>query len=273
MNKITVVAVILAFLLLPSDGRSDISPPKEKPYTIVVAEHLRVGVFDARGREIRSFGGYDDLSGAQPLPDGRLLVCDSGRRTILELDRTGKTIWQYRCDDYPADARRLGNGNTLIALNTSGEVIEIDAEGNVKCRHRASRDVISAFRLPNGNTMIGEYEGRVYEANGDGKIVWELDLALIGITPWRIRPLDGGNVIVIDRVHGSVVEIDRDSRVLWSIRGLNDPRDAVRLSNGKTLIVETGANRIVEATHDGALRPLIDNLDRPYHIEIDMATR
>ncbi len=102
-----------------------------------------------------------------------------------------------------------------------------------------------------------------------GAISWEM--------PWGgihdIHLLDNGNILTAEG-KAAVVEIDRDSKqVVWkydsaSSNGNEGKRIEVhafeRLSNGNTMIAESGRGRIIEVDRDGKLRkeiPLV--LDHP----------
>jgi outer membrane protein assembly factor BamB len=86
---------------------------------------------DAAGKEIRSLhlpiaGGW---SGVEAVPGGRYLVCNLNQGKVLEVDSTGKTVWEYQHGG-ACYATRLPSGNTLVVGNNSG-LHEVDRNGKV----------------------------------------------------------------------------------------------------------------------------------------------
>lgn len=72
--------------------------------------------------------------------------------------------------------------------------------------------------------------------------------------------LPGGTVLVVDSAQGKVLEIDpKTSQPVWSFGGgdrnkqLRGPRGATRLSNGNTLIADTGNHRVMVVTPQGEI--------------------
>lgn len=123
--------------------------------------------------------------------------------------------------DSPREARELANGNILIVL-TDG-VIEVNRAGKTLWQYKGLLFANYAERLPSGNTLIvdrGFYGGKILEVNPKGKIVWEYGeygapgkQAELKRPVWAKRLPDGGTLIsdrgsaVLLKVHGEEVEI------------------------------------------------------------------
>jgi hypothetical protein len=86
------------------------------PATGKVVKSIRLG---------RNFGGW---CGLEVLPGGRFLVALFGAGKVLELDGTGRTVWE--CNVAGAcHATRLPNGHTLVASMANQRLVEVDREG------------------------------------------------------------------------------------------------------------------------------------------------
>ena len=147
--------------------------------------------------------------------NGNTLIADGDGHRVLEVDRGGKTVWDYHKRAlYPLDAERLVNGNTLIADFAGQRVIEVTAKGEIIWEHRHGEHVLDADRLPNGNTLITLYNlGKVIEVTPKGKVVWELkDLK----RPWDADRLPNGHTLVAH--HGEVAEYDAKGKKVWSVK-------------------------------------------------------
>jgi len=89
--------------------------------TLLVA-HMdlgKVSEYDSTGKEVWTVAVPGPWS-ATPLKNGNILVCTS-KKSVLEINRAGKTVWQFTAADAPGYlfnsiqiATRLANGNTII---------------------------------------------------------------------------------------------------------------------------------------------------------------
>jgi hypothetical protein len=85
----------------------------------------------ATGKTVRSirlgnnFGGW---CGVEALPGGRYLVALFGAGKVMEVDASGKSVWE--CNVASAcHATRLPNGHTLVASMMNQRVVELDRNG------------------------------------------------------------------------------------------------------------------------------------------------
>lgn len=71
-----------------------------------------------------------------------------------------------------------------------------------------------------------------------------------------------GHLMIIDKVHHKIMEIDHMRKVIWEVKKdvlsssqieFDQPRDAVRLKNNITLVVDHGNNRVFKLTQKGKL--------------------
>ena len=125
--------------------------------------------------------------------EGTFLIAHMDMNKVVEYDSAGKAIWSVNSPS-PWAAVRLKNGNTLISGNSNGFVREVDKQGKTVWEYtRADAPcwltiytVQEADRLENGNTIISNWIGgghtdeeknksiQFFEVTPDKKIVWAL---------------------------------------------------------------------------------------------------
>ena len=213
-----------------------------------------------------------ELHAFQPLPDGRVMIAESGIGRIIEVDRAGKLLHSVTLKrNTPSThsdtrlVRKLKNGHYLVAHEQDGFVREYDASGTVVWEYEVpmfdkparpghgpeafGNRLFSATRLANGNTLIGSGNGHsVIEVSPDKKIVWMIGQNdLPGITlAWvtTVEPLDNGNYLIGNCHAGQgqpiLVEVDpATKKVVWQFDGFD--RFGNDVSNSTRLVSTTGA--------------------------------
>ena len=208
----------------------------------------------------------------QPLPDGRVMIAESGIGRIIEVDRAGKLLHSVTLKrNSPSThsdtrlVRKLKNGHYLVAHEQDGFVREYDASGTVVWEYEVpmfdkparpghgpeafGNRLFSATRLANGNTLIGSGNGHsVIEVSPDKKIVWMIGQNdLPGITlAWvtTVEPLDNGNYLIGNCHAGQgqpiLVEVEpATKKVVWQFDGFD--RFGNDVSNSTRLVSTTGA--------------------------------
>jgi hypothetical protein len=88
---------------------------------------------DADGKEVKTintaaFGNTSGWSSVEKLPNGNYLIALYSNNKVVEVDGTGKVVWQCTAKN-PGHAMRLRNGNTLVANIEGRTVVEYDATG------------------------------------------------------------------------------------------------------------------------------------------------
>ncbi len=106
------------------------------------------------------------------------------------------------------------------------------------------KDIVSTY----GRTMFANYSQRkVYELDGDGKVVWEQD-NLSGV--WAVKGLENGHRLIASYTSRFLVEYDARGREVWRFDNLpNKPYSVQRLPNGNTLVPIYG-NELLEIRPD-----------------------
>ena len=188
----------------------------------------------------------------QPLPNGRVMIAESGVGRIIEVSRDGQLEKEIRLQvEHPHPhrdtrlVRKLANDNYLVCHEGDGAVREYDgASDKVVWEYRVplfnrkpveghgveafGNQVFAAVRLANGNTLIATGNGHsVLEVTPAQEVIWKLEQRdLPGITlAWvtTLEVLENGNY-VIGSCHAGpenpqVIEIDpKTKRIVWQFK-------------------------------------------------------
>jgi outer membrane protein assembly factor BamB len=190
-----------------------------------------------------------EVHGFQPLPDGRVMIAESGAARIIEVDRDGKIAKEVKLKVGHPDphrdtrlVRKLASGNYLVCHEGDGAVREYDGvsgevvwefdvplfgrqPANGHGPNAFGNQTFAAVRLENGNTLISTGNGHsILEVTPAKEIVWKLDQKeLPGITfAWitTLEVLPNGHYVIgnchAGRENPQIVEIDRKTKkVVW----------------------------------------------------------
>jgi len=185
----------------------------------------------------------------QVLPGERLLIGDYNGGRAVEVDRTGKVLWESPKIDSVVAVQRLSNGNTLVGSYT--RVMEVARDGKVVSNWTKihSSSMYYATKLRSGNVMCAISSGELIELDAAGKEVWRLNVG--GFSKWAgVEELPNGNLLLAKAGADEVVEIDRNNKVLWRVKVAN-PNSATRLSNGHTLVCSHDDQMVYEFDRQG----------------------
>lgn len=229
--------------LLP--GGNILLPVSRTKIVEVTPEKEIAWSYDAQPRA--GYNGRVEVHAFQPLPDGRVMVAESGNKRIVEVDRDGKIVFEMELtveNPHPHRdtrmVRRLDHGGYLVCHEADGKIREYDRSGKVIWSYQLDLggrprsnghgpeghgvEVYGAIRLKNSHTLIGGgNNNRVLEVDQAGKVVWSIDQKeLPGITlAWvtTVTALPGGNIIVGNCHAGpgqpQLFEVTREKKVVW----------------------------------------------------------
>ena len=202
----------------------------------------------------------------QPLPDGGVMIAESGPARIIEINRDGevlKTIPLKVENPHPHTdtrlVRKLADGHYLVCHEGDGKVREYDGDGKVVWEFgvpmfdQPARDghgpegfgnkCFAAVRMENGNTLITTGNGHsVIEVTPEKEIVWKLGQNdLPGITlAWvtTLEVLPNGHYVIGNCHAGpgqpTLMEIDPTTKeVVWQFTGYD--KFGNNMSNSLTL--------------------------------------
>ncbi|MBI2690037.1 MAG: alpha/beta hydrolase fold domain-containing protein [Acidobacteria bacterium] len=201
----------------------------------------------------------------QPLPDGHVLYTVAPEHKVVEVDASGKRVWEC-CEglDHPLAAQRLPGGNTLIGDARLGKVIEVDKAGKTVWQY-ASEDIANmrmrnSKRTAAGTTLICvEAVAKVIEVDRAGKIVWTWqapgDVSKRRLyQAWR---LPNGNTRMTISDPGEVVEVNPKGEIVRSIAGgkmdiqMGWTSGHDQFPNGNLFLSDYTGRRLLEIDQDG----------------------
>jgi hypothetical protein len=176
---------------------------------------------------------------------GRTLICDYQRNRLVELDSSGKQVWEHPVSTHPWACQGLANGHRLVASYSSRSITEYDATGKTVWGHtNLPGGPTSVQRLDNGNTLVACTDSQqVLEVNRAGETVWKLS---ISNRPTDARRLENGNTLICLQNTSRVVEVDQNGKTVWELTGVSSPFSAYRLENGHTLVCCVGNGQVIE---------------------------
>jgi len=192
---------------------------------------------------------------------GNYLIADQFNNRVIEVDRSGKIVWQFGkgpADFSPDsiigvnDAQRVGKLTLMAGTGTPGGQPE----------------------APNCTNPAGCPDNRVLLVNRAGHIVWQYgQFGPGGNGPGQLNtpvqntwlPREGerdsddvaedarishGHVLITDQGNGRIIEVRiSDKQIVWEYDGLNNPNCAELLQNGHILICDENNNQALEVTH------------------------
>jgi hypothetical protein len=194
---------------------------------------------DREGKTTFQFAGtQSEVDTVQPLPNGNILLTESGKTPrLLEVDRGGKIVVEVplRCQTQNFHmqtrmARKLPSGNYLVPHLLDKVVREYKPDGSTAWEARTPDSPkeswpFTAIRLENGNTLVNCTHGNLsLEFDPAGKIVWQVDNADLGATLFRDpcggQRLPNGNTVIASYGMGGkgvkLFEVTRDKKVVWT---------------------------------------------------------
>jgi len=131
---------------------------------------------------------HNQFRGTRKTKDGRYLVSAKGQKLVLELDGTGRVLRELPVPGDVHEVVELPNRNLLITCGDGHKVVELDSSGKVvwqldenEVPGHPLRLMAGFQRLPNGNTVFCNYLGHghvgkqphFFELTRDKKVVWE----------------------------------------------------------------------------------------------------
>jgi hypothetical protein len=182
---------------------------------------VRVGA-DLKERS-RTPMGFERVGSISAAGGSRLLVSDTSRHTVEEIDAVGNRLWSIDVH-FPSGAVRLANGNTVVADGTT-VLKEFDSSGRMVRRATLARWAASLDRLTSGETLVGEslsYE-RLDKA---GRSMW-FRASKSRVT--CIQELPAGEIFLCEPDSHRVAIVDAEGQVIWQYANLDYPWRAIHL--------------------------------------------
>lgn len=200
----------------------------------ILFSHLRGATEVTRDKEVVwsfTVPNTSEVHACQPLPDGLVLIAESGPMQLLEVDREGEIVLtvplqttvsthsQMRC------ARKTVDGTYVVGQYGESVVRTYDADGKILSAIEHG-DSFGGIPLPNGNLLCACGDAhRIAEITPEGETVWEVQENDLSGNPLRfvagLQRLPNGNTLICNwGGHGhigqqaQVVEITPEKEVV-----------------------------------------------------------
>jgi len=189
----------------------------------------------------------------------RLMFFEYGKgpNRLLELDATGKVVWEHKPPSIAVIFQVLPNGNILYAYGGKPTgVREVTRKGEEVWNYVSKcPQVLGSERLPDGNTLVAEQGPcQAVEVNPKGDVIHVTPLKTshqgYQLQARNIHKLPNGNILAAHEGEGAAREVDPQGKVVWEFTGIENAGDAQRLANGNTLISCGTQKRVIEVTPD-----------------------
>lgn len=177
---------------------------------------------------------------------------DARHQRVIAVDRAGKIVRRYDCDDLPLDLDLRADGHLL--LTTRQAVIELDAGWREIWRHTIDDVFVSACQwLPDGTVLVADTSrAQVYALDRAKRIVRAVDVPRTpDLAPAynlfrNVRQQADGRLLVACLHDRKVAEYDWQRGLVWHAPVEGTPYQALRRPGGTTLVSLGPSGRIVE---------------------------
>jgi hypothetical protein len=208
----------------------------------------------------------------QLLESGNLLLADEYLHVAREVDREGRTVWEYGTPGDPSaepgylsgpkSARAAAGGRRVITDSRNHRVVSLGPGGGMAVVRPARSDLTQpsfAELLPDGHYLVCDAGNRrVVEWDRQGEVVREFGAGLATRRtfsfPRSVEVCGDGATLVCDTANDRVVEVAAGSvRELpfGGVPGLFWPRSARKSPTGTYVIADGRNSRILEVSGDG----------------------
>lgn len=269
---------------------ADVSSPRHK---VIAADKGKIVRFDKSGKVDWSTDLVRSVHRIQQLENGNIIT-QQGWGKLVEINPQGEIVWQYDAANRNGNRgkklevhafQRLDNGNTMLIENGVGRIIEVTPQGEIvhQIKYRVSepnahRDVRMARQLSSGNYLVcHEGDGRITEYAHDGNIVWDYEVPLFGkqrapghgSEAWGNQAfnalrLTNGNTLIATGNGHSVIEVTPDKKVVWAVHQNDLP--GITLAWTTSLEVLPNGNLIIGNCHAGPNNPQLIEIDREKNV-------
>jgi outer membrane protein assembly factor BamB len=196
---------------------------------------------------------------ADSLLPHRLMFFEYGKgpNRLIELDTSGKLVWEHKPPSLAVIFQVLPNGHVLYAYGGQPTgVREVTRQGEEVWNYVSKcPQALGCERLTNGHTLLAEQGPcQAVELNAKGQIVRVTPLKTshegYHLQVRNIHKLANDHILAAHEGEGAVREVDLDGQVVWEYTGVENAGDAQRLPNGNTLISCGTQRRVIEVSPD-----------------------
>ncbi len=183
--------------------------------------------------------GKSEVHGCQLLPNGNVLVSESGAPRLVEINHQGIVVKTISLPKTAQDthnqlrmARIDNKGNYWVSYLGDGIIYLVNDIGkvinkiNIKKNESTPHSAYEALPLHNGNILVsGAGSGKIMEFNSSGKLIWEIGRdELPGIDlKWiaGIQRLPNNNTLICNWGEGQskvkALEVTPEKKIVWQL--------------------------------------------------------
>ncbi|WP_135819784.1 hypothetical protein [Halostella litorea] len=239
----------------------DRTPDGDLLFVTTESGNTKIGKLDPGRNEyewVRDFDGdpddestpqVDDAHDADRLNDHEIVIADKGEgheRLLVYNVTSDEVVWEWRFEDHAEQFPESGGGPE----GDWTHVNDVDPVGD----HLFMISPRNFDKVVFVNRTTGDVEENLTLGEDDN-----YDILNEQHNPDHLRGPDGQRTILVgDSENDRVVEYAYDAESeewerVWTVTGLNEPRDADRLPNGNTLVSDRMGHRTVEITPEGRI--------------------
>ncbi|MCY2930111.1 MAG: PQQ-binding-like beta-propeller repeat protein [Planctomycetota bacterium] len=143
----------------------------------------------------------------------------------------------------------------ILAIDFQGSsVTAYKLDGTELWSRRCRHNPYGAWPTGNGNLLVAYINASptLEELDPDGNAVWTSQgMNIPNLRVVDVRVLPNGRFLLVDIGAQRVIEVDRQGAIAWQAGPLNNPMSAERLNNGNTLVTESATSAVIEIDPTG----------------------
>ena len=220
-----------------------------------------------------------------PVNFGRIIAGFPRAGQLIEFNYDGEVLATHEMENI-LECMGSQNGDLWVATDT--QLSRLSPLKEPRFAMELNQRPVSLSPLAQDGALIchGEYPGRLVAVDSSGKILWDRELGQQGLatacktlddhllissvvtgqlidldatpsqkSPFKaisitdLNPLPNGNLLTTSSLNGEVLEFNREGKTIFRKRGLSQAREAIRLSNGVTVVA--CSQGIIALSQDG----------------------
>lgn len=197
---------------------------------------------------------------------GNVLVAT--HNSIVEIDSEGKQLWEKTGFNQVSDAQRLENGNIMIVDTNSRRIVEFNSAGKeIRVIQISNNQPWRCLPLPTGEVVVTlsthQQSVQIYDSKGNlarslGDFYYPMDLQL----------LPNGNLLVVESNRSEIKEVSLKGAIVWSRQIPNGVYCARMRENGELLVGSNNDYRVRLYTKDGQSKELYQVNNQIFAVEL-----
>jgi HEAT repeat protein len=235
----------------------DAQKVRTRPRTLVLVESYdqtrrngRVVEMDPTGRVLFDVQGLSYPMYAERVGGDRLLVAEQGVSKITERDAQGRILKEWVVPS-AFYCQRLRNGGTF--LGGRNLIQEVDRDGKVVWSYSsAAETILATTRLRDGQSSVLTYNGTFLRLDASGKVVRTMHVPIGTFGGVNMAEILPGDRLLLATNQNRVVEVDENGKIVWEAN-VGAAQCATRLARGTTLVTVPGGLKLVEIDRSGRI--------------------